>query len=539
LQCLIVAVVWLNIFSIYGILDLVDVTCLKRAAMITEPSANQDRELRWLQHWGFTENPFAQCEAGREEHLQSYFFGRFHDAIKGSSSSPQSCFVFADRGCGKTAQRVMIERTCQPLDRDGDILAVPYINFAETVEQAGGDPAQVRLEHHIRQIVICGVQRLLQMFFQRPRYFLEILPEDRGALCWFLANYGARAWSPLTLLKQLREWQAIAPEVSFQDVQEALESRDIRRLLVPDFLARPHGQMLALLVETEPITILSTTSSAVHLLSAFVSLVSVSQCRALYMLVDSIDELPPTWDSPVAAASLIRPLTHNTEITEMPRIAFKFFLPTEMEPELGTVLRGGRFPAYRLSWDGEGLFHILRARLRHFNTKGIDSLGALAEPEISADIDERIIEYAASSPRRLIVIGRDLVERKTQADDKELLINREDLLAVLEQADRREYGTALPALRLNREQQLVVIGRREIKLPSIQYKVLCLLYEAEGDIKSKDDIFDEVYQVEDGVTDQAIDSLIWRIRQRIERDPRNPQYLITERGEGYRLQNTG
>ncbi len=54
---------------------------------MTGSSSYQDREQRWLKHWGFTENPFAQCEASRETDLPKYFIDRFHDVIKGDSAS--------------------------------------------------------------------------------------------------------------------------------------------------------------------------------------------------------------------------------------------------------------------------------------------------------------------------------------------------------------------------------------------------------------------------------------------------------------------
>jgi hypothetical protein len=504
--------------------------------MTTEQPAYQDREMLWLKPYGFTANPFAQCEASRETGLSEYFFDRFHDAIKGTSAAPQTCFVFANRGGGKTAQRVMIEKACQPLDYTSDILAVPYVNFIETIEQVGGDVQQVKLEHHVQQILTLSAWQLLQVFFRKPHLFLEMLPEDQGTLSWFLTNYGATAWSPSTLLKLLRDWSAVAPGMSFADIQQAMQERDIRRALVADFVEQPRGQMLTRLVEMKP-TPIPKTLSAVHLLSHFVSLMRASQCKALYVLVDGVDELPETWDSPSALARFIRPLTHNTAITEIPHVAFKFFLPGELEPELETVLRGGRFRSYRLAWSNQDLLNILRARLKHFSGDKYDSLGVWAAADVGDEIDARLVEYAVGSPRRLIALGQDLVERMSNNDG--VTVTRQDLLAVLERADIQEYGHVSPPLYLDKEHNRVLVGRRPIELTTQQVAVMRLLYEAKGAIKSKDDIATLIYQTLDGVTDQAIDSLMWRIRQKIERDPKSPQYLITERGAGYRLQNLG
>ncbi|MBN1887700.1 MAG: winged helix-turn-helix transcriptional regulator [Thermoflexales bacterium] len=512
--------------------------------MMIEQSVYQDRAMAWLEPYGFTANPFTQCEASQESGLPKYFFDRFHDAIKGTSRAPQTCFVFAERGSGKTAQRVMIEKTCQPLDRSSDILAVPYVRFTETIEQAGGDIQQVRLEHHIQQIVTLGVRQLLQVLFQKPRIFLEMLPEDRETLAWFLANYGAAAWSPLLLLKLLRDWGAITPAVSSQHILQALEKRDIHNLLSDDLLEQPRGQMLARLVEMAPNPAFKTTS-AVQLWSDFVSLAAASHCQAVYVLVDGIDELPETWDSPSTLANYIRPLTHNTTITEMPRVAFKFFLPADIEAEFDTVLRKGRFRAHKLAWSSQDLQAILGARLKYFSEDKYDSLGALAEADINAEIDTRIVEYAVGSPRRLMALGRDLIEQKVCAQDREggdreSAITYQDLLAVLERSDIQEYGRAVPPLRLDLDKNIVLIGHRPVELAPQQFAVVRYLYEAKAEVKSKNDIARLLYPTAEGSKDQvAIDSLMWRIRRRMERDPKNPEYLITERGLGYRLQNVG
>jgi DNA-binding response OmpR family regulator len=51
---------------------------------------------------------------------------------------------------------------------------------------------------------------------------------------------------------------------------------------------------------------------------------------------------------------------------------------------------------------------------------------------------------------------------------------------------------------------------------------------------SKDEIAQNVWDYE--VYDyNAIDALVYRLRQRIEDDPGNPRYLVTVRGFGYKL----
>lgn len=72
-----------------------------------------------------------------------------------------------------------------------------------------------------------------------------------------------------------------------------------------------------------------------------------------------------------------------------------------------------------------------------------------------------------------------------------------------------------------------------------QYKLLELLFSNKGAVVSRDEIVATVWSDEDseGVSEQAIDALARRLRERIaEADPET-QYLTTVRGHGFRLEN--
>jgi len=70
-----------------------------------------------------------------------------------------------------------------------------------------------------------------------------------------------------------------------------------------------------------------------------------------------------------------------------------------------------------------------------------------------------------------------------------------------------------------------------------QYRLLELLYDGEGRVCSRDEIVEAVWPeaAEEGVSDQAIDALVRRLRERVgEVDP-DHQYIVTVRGHGFRL----
>jgi len=67
-----------------------------------------------------------------------------------------------------------------------------------------------------------------------------------------------------------------------------------------------------------------------------------------------------------------------------------------------------------------------------------------------------------------------------------------------------------------------------------EFQLLELLYTHKGQVISKDEIARNVWDYE--VYDyNAIDALVYRLRQRIEQDPGNPRFLVTVRGFGYKL----
>jgi DNA-binding response OmpR family regulator len=67
-----------------------------------------------------------------------------------------------------------------------------------------------------------------------------------------------------------------------------------------------------------------------------------------------------------------------------------------------------------------------------------------------------------------------------------------------------------------------------------EFQLLLLLYRNQGRVVNKEEIANGVWDYE--VYDfNAIDALIYRVRQRIEQDPAMPKYLVTVRGFGYKL----
>lgn len=90
------------------------------------------------------------------------------------------------------------------------------------------------------------------------------------------------------------------------------------------------------------------------------------------------------------------------------------------------------------------------------------------------------------------------------------------------------------------DQRAVIIDGEELSPPLslAQFRLLQALYEADGAVVDRDSIVDAVWPGTDGagVTEQAIDALVRRLRDRLaELD--DYEYVITVRGHGFRLDN--
>jgi len=96
-----------------------------------------------------------------------------------------------------------------------------------------------------------------------------------------------------------------------------------------------------------------------------------------------------------------------------------------------------------------------------------------------------------------------------------------------------------PGLYLDKERHVVLIGGRELDPPLslAQYRLLELLYDRAGRVCGRDEIVEAVWPEvsEEGVSDQAIDALVRRLRERMDEVDPGHQHIVTVRGHGFRL----
>ena len=96
-------------------------------------------------------------------------------------------------------------------------------------------------------------------------------------------------------------------------------------------------------------------------------------------------------------------------------------------------------------------------------------------------------------------------------------------------------------LRLDMRSRRVWIGSQEIIPPlSVpQFRLLHMLYDQQGKVVSRQDLITAVWSDEDaaGISEQAMDALVRRLRDRLLALDPTHEYIITVRGHGLRLDN--
>jgi len=74
----------------------------------------------------------------------------------------------------------------------------------------------------------------------------------------------------------------------------------------------------------------------------------------------------------------------------------------------------------------------------------------------------------------------------------------------------------------------------KVRLTEKETAIMKYLYRAEQKVIGRDELLEQVWGYNSGVTTHTLETHIYRLRQKIERDPSNARLLVTE-GGGYKL----
>jgi DNA-binding response OmpR family regulator len=78
-------------------------------------------------------------------------------------------------------------------------------------------------------------------------------------------------------------------------------------------------------------------------------------------------------------------------------------------------------------------------------------------------------------------------------------------------------------------------GDASVRLTLLEAMLLKLLVERRGQVVTKAEILEKVWNLNPETETRAVDNFVMRLRRHLEEDARNPRFLETVRGVGYRL----
>jgi len=119
-----------------------------------------------------------------------------------------------------------------------------------------------------------------------------------------------------------------------------------------------------------------------------------------------------------------------------------------------------------------------------------------------------------------------------------------ELLARIRVAMRHAFGSpeqdqsgifTTGVLKVDLLKRQVVVGDSEVHLTPIQYRLLALLIKNAGKVLTHQYILKEVWGPSYKDNSHYLRIYMSQLRQKLEIDPTQPQYLLTESGVGYRL----
>ncbi len=223
----------------------------------------------------------------------------------------------------------------------------------------------------------------------------------------------------------------------------------------------------------------------------------------------------------------------------------KKILIVEDETALATTLRDRlRKQGYRVQVAKDGLTGFNVAAEEPFDLIVLD---VMLPGQSGLAVCEKLRERGTSAPILMLTARRQLADKvaglKTGADDyltkpfqmAELLARVEALLRRGGQpptgAPRHQFGT----LSIDFGRTEVLREGRTIPVSAKEFQLLKYFVEHRGTTLSREELLKEVWGYEVTPSSRTVDVHVAWLRQKLEKDPRNPQFILTVVGLGYKF----
>lgn len=90
-------------------------------------------------------------------------------------------------------------------------------------------------------------------------------------------------------------------------------------------------------------------------------------------------------------------------------------------------------------------------------------------------------------------------------------------------------------LEIHHEQRRVLMAGREVELNHGEYAMLYCMASSPGQLFSKAQLYEATWGEEYLHGTNSVENIIWRLRRKLEEDPKHPGYIKTVVGAGYKI----
>jgi two-component system alkaline phosphatase synthesis response regulator PhoP len=220
-------------------------------------------------------------------------------------------------------------------------------------------------------------------------------------------------------------------------------------------------------------------------------------------------------------------------------------LLVEDEPSLVLTLSDRLLSeGYRVETAGDGDMALARALAEPFDLIVLD---VLLPGRDGLEVCRELRSRGSQVPILMLTARGQVVDRvvglKLGADDYltkpfEMI----ELLARIEALLRRGRGPVTPAgiytfgdLRVDFRRAEVFRDGEPVPLSALEFKLLAYFIENRGDLLTRDELLDKVWGYDAMPVTRTVDVHVGSLRQKLERNPSRPEFILTVHRRGYRF----
>ena len=172
---------------------------------------------------------------------------------------------------------------------------------------------------------------------------------------------------------------------------------------------------------------------------------------------------------------------------------------------------------------------------------GMDGFEVLRELRKSSTVPVLMLTAMGEEADRIVglELGADDYLPKTFSS-RELLarlraVTRRSVLAAERSAPAKDL--ACGDLVLNEATHVVTLAGETLELTALEFAILASLLKAKGRVKTRETLLEEVSDRRFDVFDRSIDVHVSQLRRKLGDDPKQPRFIRTIRGVGYKLED--